>query len=65
MPANPDHVDNTVELSEDYHDDKATIDFYSNSAVAIGRNREDAQEGVWLDNLEKRELYAALKKELE
>lgn len=65
MPANPKNVKRTVVLSDDYHDEKATIDFYTNSAIAIGRDREDASEGVWLDNLEKRELLEALKEELE
>lgn len=60
MPPNPNHVEQLVVLSEDYHDEKATVDFYTNSAMAIGRDREDPGEGVWLDSNEKRALYEAL-----
>ena len=69
MPANPDHVDRSEVLSDDYHDEKVTIDFYTNSAIAIYRGDEDksgtSQRRVWLDNLEKRELLNVLKEELD
>jgi len=65
MPPNPKNVKRTVELSEEYQDESATIDFYTNSAIAIGRDRDDPEEGVWLDNLEKRALYETLREELE
>lgn len=65
MPPNPKNVKRTVELSEEYQDESATIDFYTNSAIAIGRDRDDPEEGIWLDNLEKRALYEALREELE
>lgn len=60
--ANPQvNVEEAVDLSEAWRDgDCATIDFYTNSACAIGRDREDATEGVWLDQQEKRALYEAL-----
>lgn len=61
MPSNPKNVERREVLSDDYHDEKVTIDFYTNSAVAIYRGDEDDPEGrVWLDNLEKRELIDAL-----
>lgn len=61
MPANPEHIEKREVLSEDYHDEKVTIDFYTNSAIAIYRGDEDDPENrVWLDNLEKRELLAVL-----
>jgi len=65
MPPNPNNVEATITLSEDYHDDKATIDFYTNSAIDIGRNRENPEEGVWLDSNEKYQLLEALKEHLE
>jgi hypothetical protein len=65
MPPNPKNVKRTVELSQDYQDESATIDFYTNNAIAIGRDRDDPEEGVWLDNLEKRALYETLREELE
>lgn len=65
MPPNPENVKRNVELSYDYHESKAFIDVYTNSAIAIGRDREDPEEGVWLDNLEKRKLYEVLKEELD
>ena len=68
MPANPDHVGRREVLSEDYHDKKARIDFYTNSAIAIYRGGEDEAMGnggrVWLDNLEKRELLKVLQSEI-
>lgn len=65
MPANPDHIQRREVLSEDYHDEKVTIDFYTNSAIAIYRGDEDDPEGrVWMDNLEKRGLLAVLHDEL-
>lgn len=64
MPPKPSNVERTVDLSGDYQSEPATIDFYTNSAVAIGRDREVPSEGVWLDNLEKRALYEALDEEL-
>jgi hypothetical protein len=64
MPPNPNNVDEHVVLSEDYHDEKSFVDFYTNSAMAIGRDREDPEEGVWLDSLEKRALFEALADQL-
>ena len=65
MPANPENIGRREVLSEDYHDEKITIDFYTNSAIAIYRGDEDNPEGrVWLDNLEKRELLKILKEEV-
>ena len=61
MPANPSNIKDRVVLSEDYHDEKVTVDFYTNSAVAIYRGDEDDPSGrVWLDNLEKQALKDAL-----
>ena len=65
MPANPENIARREVLSDDYHDEKVTIDFYTNSAIAIYRGDEDGREGrVWLDNLEKRELLKILKEEV-
>lgn len=56
------NVDESVDLSEDWRDadEHATIDFFTNGACEIGRNRDDASEGAWLDQQEKRALYEAL-----
>lgn len=64
MPPNPNNVDEHIELSEDYQDEPAFVDFYTNSAMAIGRDREDPEEGVWLDSIEKRALFEALAAQL-
>jgi hypothetical protein len=65
MPAPPEHKRRTDVLSEEYHDRKVTIDFYTNSAIRIYRGDEDDDEqNVWLDNLEKRELLRVLNDEL-
>jgi len=74
MPANPEHVKRREVLSDDYHDDKVHIDFYTNSAVRIYRADPEASSPdddgmakgatVWLDNLEKRELLKILKEEV-
>lgn len=66
MPANPEHIQRREVLSEDYHDTKVTIDFYTNSVIAIYRGDEDNPAGrVWMDNLEKRELLRVLQDELQ
>lgn len=56
------NVDESVGLSEDWRDadEHATIDIFTNGACEIGRNRDDASEGAWLDQQEKRALYEAL-----
>jgi len=68
MPAPPENIQRREVLSDDYHDEKVTIDFYTNSAIAIYRGDEDEAMGggnrVWLDNLEKRELLKVLKEEV-
>jgi len=65
MPANPDHIQRREVISEDYHDEKVTVDFYTNSAVRIYRGDEDDPEkNVWLDNLEKRVLVGLLNDEV-
>lgn len=65
MPANPDNISRREVISEEYHDEKVTIDFYTNSAIRIYRGDEDDPENnVWLDNLEKRELLKILKEEV-
>jgi hypothetical protein len=64
MPANPEHVGRREVLSEDYHDEKARIDFYTNSAIAIYRGDQNEPKRVWLDNLEKRELLKVLQSEI-
>jgi hypothetical protein len=65
MPPNPEHVKRRVELSDDYHDETAVVDFYTNSAIAIRRGGVDEQDNrVWLDNLEKRELLKVMKEEI-
>lgn len=65
-PANPENIGRREVLSESYHDKKVTIDFYTNSAIAIYRGDEydPETERVWLDNLEKRALYEVLEAEL-
>jgi len=69
MPANPENVGRREVLSEDYHEDKVTIDCYTNNAIAIYRGDEETSEWnngrVWLDSNEKRALYEVLKEELE
>lgn len=71
MPPNPDNVEETVSLTNenpfgpDRHKETATIDFYTNKACAIGRDREDASEGIWLDGHEKLALYHALRDHFE
>jgi len=42
MPANPDHIKRREVLSEDYHDERIHIDFYTNSTVRIYRANDDA-----------------------
>lgn len=64
MPPNPNNVDEHIVLSDDYQGTNAFVDFYTNSAMAIGRDRDDPEEGVWLDNLEKRALFEALAEQL-
>jgi hypothetical protein len=74
MPANPANVRRREELSDDYHDEKIHIDFYTNNAVRIYRADPEAAapdddamgkgQTVWLDNLEKRELLKILKEEV-
>ena len=65
MPANPNNIARRVVLSEDYASEKVTIDFYTNSCIAIYRGDEDDPEGrVWMDNLEKRELCRTLSEEV-
>jgi hypothetical protein len=74
MPANPKQIARREVLSEDYHDEKVHIDFYTNSAIRIYRADKDANapddeavgngKTVWLDNLEKRELLKILKEEV-
>lgn len=56
------NIEEAVDLSDDWRDDgRATIDFFTNAACEIGRNRDDASEGVWLDRQEKRALYEAMR----
>lgn len=38
----------------------AHVFFFTNGAMSIGRDREDPDEGVWLDNIDKQELHQAL-----
>jgi len=64
MPPNPNHVIDTVELTQIDDLETTTIDFYTNSCIAIGQNREDPQEGVWLNSNEKWALYEALNEQL-
>lgn len=65
MPVPPSNLQRREVLSEDYHDDKITIDFYTNSAIAIYRGDEVSfKNRVWFDNLEKQELLSILKEEL-
>lgn len=74
MPANPENIRRREVLSEDYHDEKVHIDFYTNSTIRIYRADPDASSPdddaeakgatVWLDNLEKRELLKILKEEV-
>lgn len=66
-PANPENIERRVVLSEDYHDKKVTIDFYTNSAIAIYRGEEDNPDTdrVWLDNLEKHALFEALSEDVD
>lgn len=63
MPANPNNIEDRIELSGDYHDDKARIEFYTNSAMALERGQEGDEEysRVWLDSAEKRALFEAMK----
>jgi len=74
MPANPNNIARREVLSEDYHDEKLFIDFYTNSCIRIYRADEDARspdddavgkgQTVFIDNLEKRELLKILKEEV-
>lgn len=65
MPANPAHIQRRAVISGDYVEHKITIDFYTNSAIAIYRGDEDNPESrIWLDNLEKRELLKLMKEEV-
>lgn len=75
MPANSENIARREVLSEDYHDEKVHIDFYTNSAIRIYRADPDADcpddeavgngKTVWLDNLEKRELKRVLDDEVD
>ena len=65
MPANPKNIKRREVISDEYADEKVTVEFYTNSAVAIYRGGPDEQENrVWLDNLEKRELLKVFKEEI-
>lgn len=65
MPANPNNIKRRVVLSDDYQDEKVTIDFYTNSTIRIYRGDEDDDENnIWLDNLEKRALSEAMSEEV-
>jgi len=64
MPANPNHIRRREVISEQYHGEKVTVDFYTNSAVAIYRGHQDNPNRVWLDNLEKQALRELLNDEL-
>lgn len=74
MPVNPDNLAERKILSDDYHDEKIFIDFYTNSCIRIYRADPEATcpdddagmkgQEVWLDNLEKQALQEALNKEL-
>jgi len=59
MPANPNHIRRREVISEDYHDKKVVVEFYTNNALRIYRG-EDRDDGVWLDNLEKQALAELL-----
>jgi len=75
MPANPNNVNSRDVLSDDYHDDKIHVDFYTNSCMRIYRADPDTTcpdddaeikgTSVWLDGLEKQALLERLKEELD
>jgi len=64
MPADPTHIRRREVISDDYHSEKVTVDFYTNSAVAIYRGDQNNPDRVWLDNLEKRKLRELLNDQL-
>jgi hypothetical protein len=53
MPPDPSNVERRETISGDYHDEKVTVEFYTNSSVRIYRGDvDDPEDNVWLDNLE-------------
>jgi hypothetical protein len=65
MPANPTHIKRREVISGEYVENKITVDFYTNNAIAIYRGDEDVPDSrIWLDNLEKRELLTLMKEEV-
>ena len=65
MPANPANIKRREVISGEYVENKITVDFYTNNAIAIYRGDEDVPDSrIWLDNLEKRELCKILNDEI-
>jgi len=65
MPANPANIKRREVISGEYVENKITVDFYTNNAIAIYRGDEDVPDSrIWLDNLEKRELLTLMKEEV-
>ena len=65
MPANPANIQRREVISGEYVENKITVDFYTNNAIAIYRGDEDVPDSrIWLDNLEKRELLTLMKEEV-
>jgi len=65
MPANPANIKRREVISGEYVENKITVDFYTNNAIAIYRGDEDVPDSrIWLDNLEKRELLTLMEEEV-
>jgi len=65
MPANPANIQRREVISGEYVENKITVDFYTNNAIAIYRGDEDVPDSrIWLDNLEKRELLTLMEEEV-
>ncbi|WP_435318464.1 hypothetical protein [Haloarchaeobius sp. TZWSO28] len=60
MPPNPNHID-----EETVTDDGVHIFTFTNGAASIGRDRDDASEGVWLNRQDKRAVYEHLREHYE
>jgi len=65
MPANPANIQRREVISGEYVENKITVDFYTNNAIAVYRGDEDVPDSrIWLDNLEKRELLTLMEEEV-
>jgi len=66
MPANPNNTERVEVISEQYHELRVAVEFYTNSAMAIRRGKDTDEDfsRVWLDSFEKQRLRRLLNDQL-